>query len=114
MPLLAAVQTPTCLASGERIAVLNTENLGNAAITMAVSLTPDPMPVDIAIVNISSQTVSLVASADGVNFYPCYTASGTAITVITNTVGQARVVGGLYYAVKAGGAITAGTIWLAR
>jgi hypothetical protein len=115
MPLLGAVQTPTTLSSGERLAVLNAEDLGNNALTMAVAFTPQPVAVTLAIYNGSSQTVSLVASPDltSGDFLPVY-AGETAITVVTNTVGIFQVATGLYYAIKAGGAITAGTIWLAR
>jgi hypothetical protein len=118
MPAFGAVQTPTELASGERVAVLNTENLANNALTMAVTLTPQSMPVDLAIVNGSTQTVSLVASADnkadGSTYFPVYNEAGNAVTAATDTVATVRVAPGLFYAVKAGGAITAGTIWLAR
>ena len=118
MPLFGAVQTPTTLSAGDRVAVLNVENLANNALTMAVTLTPQPTPVDLAIVNGSSQTVSLVASADnksdGSTYFPVYNEAGNAVTAPANTVATARVASGLYYAIKAGGAITAGTIWLAR
>lgn len=116
MPLLAAVQTPTALSSGDRVAVLNAENLGNNALTMAVTLHPQPTPIVLAIYNNSSQSVSLVASPDltSGDFLPVYNESGNAITVTSGQVWTAMVAPGLYYAVKAGGAITAGTIWLAR
>jgi hypothetical protein len=114
MPAFGAVQTPTTLSSGEKIAVLNAENLANNALTMAIALTPQPLIAVLAIVNQSSQTVSLVGSADGVNFYPVTDDEGVAVTASTNTVVVATVSNGLFYAIKAGGAITAGTIWLAR
>ena len=115
MPLLGAVQTPTTLSSGERVAVLSAENLGNNALTMAVAFTAQPTPVTLAIYNDSSVTVDLVASPDltSADFLPVYSGE-TAITVATDTVGVFAVASGLYYAIKAGGAITAGTIWLAR
>ena len=115
MPAFGAVQTPTSLSSGESVAVLNAENLGSGALTMAVSFTPQPTPVTLAIYNNSSQTVDLVASPDltSGDYLPVY-AGETAITVATDTVGIFQVATGLYYAIKAGGAITAGTIWLAR
>ncbi len=118
MPAFGAVQTPTELAAGERVAVLNAENLGNGALTMAVTLAPQPTPVDLAIVNNSNQTVDLVASADnkadGSTYFPVYNEAGTAVTAATDTVATARVAAGLFYAIKAGGAIVAGTVWLAR
>lgn len=114
MPAFGAVQTPTTLSSGEKIAVLNAENLANNALTMAVTLTPQPLPCIIAIVNGSSQTVSLVGSADNVNYYPVTDDEGVAVTASTDTVVVATISAGLYYAIKAGGSITAGTIWLAR
>lgn len=114
MPLLGAVQTPTALSSGDKIAVLNNENLGSGALTMAVSLAPQPMPTVLSIVNGSSQTVSLVGSADGVSFYPVTDDEGTPVSATTGTVVAAAISSGLFYAVKAGGSITAGTIWLAR
>ena len=118
MPAFSAPQSPTALSSGDKIAVLNTENLANGALTMAVNFTPQPTPVDLAIVNGTSQTVSLVASADdksdGSTYFPVYNEAGTAVTADTDTVATARVSAGLFYAIKAGGAITAGTVWLAR
>ena len=116
MPLLGAVQTPTSLSAGDSLAVLNAENLSNGALTMAVSLTPQPTPVPLAVYNKSGQSVSLVASPDltSGDFLPVYNEAGNAVTVANNTVAMVLVAHGLYYAVKAGGAITAGTIWLAR
>ena len=116
MPLLGAVQTPTALSGGERVAVLNAENLGNAALTMAIALIPQPTQVVLAIYNNSGQSVSLVASPDLVagDFLPVYNEAGNAVTAANGQVWTALVSTGLYYAVKAGGAITGGTIWLAR
>jgi hypothetical protein len=116
MPLFSAVQTPTELSSGDKLSVLNGENLALNALTMAVSLTPQPAPIDLAIYNNSGQSVSLVASPDLISgdFLPVYNEAGNEVTVVTGEVGTALVAPGLYYAVKAGAAITAGTIWLAR
>jgi hypothetical protein len=118
MPAFGAVQTPTALSSGENLPVLSAENLANGALTMAVALTPQPSPIDLAIVNGSSQTVSLVASADnksdGSTYFPVYNEAGSAVTAATDTVATARVASGLFYAIKAGGAITAGSVWLSR
>ena len=104
MPLFGAVQTPTALSNGESVAVLNAENLGSGALTMAVAFTPQPTPVSLAIYNNSSQTVDLVASPDltSGDFLPVY-AGETAITVATDTIGVFQVASGLYYAIKAGG-----------
>ena len=118
MSAFGGAQSPTSLSSGEKLAVLNAENLANNALTMAVSLTPQPTSVDLAIVNNSSQTVTLLASADnksdGTTYFPVFNEAGVAVTAATNTIATARVAPGLFYAVKAGGAIVAGTIWLAR
>jgi hypothetical protein len=116
MPLLGAVQTPTSLSTGERVELLAGENLANNGVTMAVSLTPQPTPVVLAIWNNSGESVSLVASPDltSADFLPVYNEAGNEVTVGSGEVGTALVAPGLYYAVKAGGAITAGTIWLAR
>ena len=116
MPLLGAAQSPTALSSGERLAVLNAENLANAGISMAVALMPQPTPVVLAIYNNSGQSVSLVASPDltSGDFLPVYNEAGNVVTVPNGQCWTAMVAPGLYYAVKAGGAITAGTIWLAR
>ena len=107
----------TALSTGDKLAVLNAENLASGGLTAPVVFTPQPTPVTLAIVNASSVTVSLVASADnksdGSTYFPVY-AGETAITVATDTVGVFSVAFGLFYAVKAGGSITAGTIWLAR
>jgi hypothetical protein len=116
MPTFGAVQTPTELSSGDKLAVLNAENLALNALTMAVSLTPQPTPVMLAIWNNSGETVSLVASPDltSADFLPVYNEAGNEVTVATGEVGTALVAPGLYYAVKAGSAIAAGTIWMAR
>lgn len=118
MPAFGAVQTPTTLASGEKLAVLNAENLGSGSLTMAVCLTPQPEPVDLAIVNNSGQALALVASADnksdGSTYFPVYNEAGNAVSAANATVQMVRVAAGLFYALKAGGAITAGTAWLAR
>jgi hypothetical protein len=116
MPLLGAVQTPTALSSGERIAVLNAENLSSGALTMAVSLHPQAnAPIMLSLYNNSGQTVTLQGSPDLVqaDFMPV-SSGAQAISVANGAVGTFEVSSGLYYAVKAGGAITAGTIWLAR
>ena len=115
MPLLGAVQTPTALAAGQKVAVLNAENLANGGFTMAVAFTPQPQPVTLAIYNASGQTVTLQASPDltSGDFLPVSVA-GSAVSVANNTVAEFAVAPSLFYAVKAGAAITAGTIWLAR
>ena len=116
MPALSA--SPTALSSGDQLAVLNAENLANNALTMAVNFAPQPVSIDLAIVNHSGQTVSLVASADnksdGSTYFPVYNEAGNAVTAADGSVVMVRVSPGLYYAIKAGGAITAGTIYLAR
>ena len=116
MPQFAAIQTPTALSIGERIAVLNGENLANGALTMGVSLHPGPTNPVLAVYNNSGQTVTLQASPDFVSadYLPVTDTAGVAVSVATGTVVAAEVAAGLNYAVKAGGAITAGTIWLAR
>ena len=116
MPLFGAVQTPTTLSSGENLAVLNAENLSNNALTMAVYFTPQPTPITLAIYNKSGQSVSLVASPDNTaaDFLPVYNEAGNAVAAANSTVATCIVSPALYYAVKAGGAITGGTVWLAR
>lgn len=118
MPAFGAVQTPTALASGEKIALLSAEDLANNALSMAVSFSPQPAGVRIAIVNHSGQSVSLVASydnkSDGSTYFPVYSPAGTAATVPDGQAWVLEVASGLFYAIKAGGAITAGTVWLAR
>lgn len=115
MPAFGAVQTPIELSSGDKLAVLNAENLALNALTMAVSLMPQPTTVLLALYNNSDQVVTLVASPDLVaaHFLPV-SSVGTAISVAAGTVGEFLVSPGLYYAVEAGAAITTGTIWLAR
>jgi hypothetical protein len=115
MPALGAPQTPTALRSGDKIAVLNDENLAGAALTMAVAFTPQPMPVVLAIVNQTAEPVALVASADLVHWYPVTDTAGTVVSAPSDTAVMAEVAsGGLFYAITATGAITAGTVWLAR
>ena len=116
MPAFGAVQTPTELSSGDKLAVLNAENLANAALTMAVSLTPQPTPVVLAIYNNSGQAVTLVSSPDFIaaDYLPVTDTAGVAVALAAATVQMVEVAAGLQYAVKAGSAITAGTIWLAR
>ena len=115
MPLLGAVQTPTELSCGDKLAVLNAENLANGGFTMAVAFTPQASDINVALYNNSGQTVTLQASPDLVqaDFMPV-TAGGVAASVVAGAVGVFWVTSGLYYAVKAGGAITAGTVWIAR
>ena len=118
MPAFGAAQTPVSLSSGERVSVLTAENLANNAATMAVTVTAQPEPVVLGIVNLSGQSVTLQASADnaasGATYANVYNEAGNAVTVATSSVGVAMVPGGLYYRVVAGGLITGGTIWLAR
>jgi hypothetical protein len=116
MPAFSAVQTPTELSSGDKLAVLNAENLALNALTMAVSLAPQPTPIVLAIYNNSGQAVTLVASPDltAADYLPVTDTSGVAVAVAAASVVMAEVAPGLQYAVKAGAAITAGTIWLAR
>ena len=116
VPDFGAVQTPTALSSGEKLAVLNSENLANNTLSMAVQLHSQPSsPIVLAIYNKSGQTITLQASPDLVaaDFAPV-SSGGTAISVADSTVGEFSVSSGLYYAVKAGADITAGTVWLAR
>lgn len=116
MPAFVSTNTPTALSAGEAVAVLQKENLANAAFTMAVVLTPQPnAPIMLSLYNNSSQTVTLQASPDLVqaDFLPV-SSGAQAISVATGAVGTFEVSSGFYYSVKAGGAITAGTIWLAR
>ena len=118
MPAFGAVQTPTTLSSGEKLAVLNAENLASGSATMAVATTPQPMPITLGILNNAGQSVTLQASADnkadGSTYFPVYNEAGNEVTVAASTVGVAVVPGGLFYRLLAGGAITVGTIWLAR
>ena len=116
MPAFGAAQTPTELSSGDKLAVLNAENLALNALTMAVSLTPQPTPVVLAIYNNSGQAVTLVASPDftATDYLPVTDTAGVAVALAAGTVREVEVAPGLQYAVKAGAAITAGTVWLAR
>lgn len=116
MPSFGAVQTPTALSSGEKVAVLNGENLAENALTMAISLTPITDGVWLAIYNKSGQTVNLVGSPDftSADFLPVTDISGGAITAATDTITVCKVATALNYAIQAAGAITDGTVWLAR
>jgi hypothetical protein len=117
MPAFTSPQSPTALSSGEKLAVLNAENLAENALTMAVALEPQPQLVALSIYNGSGETVALVASptmtAD--DFFPV-TYDGTPVTAASDTVTTVEVASSLFYAVQNGavGAITDGTIWLAR
>lgn len=117
MPAFGAIQTPTELSSGDKLAVLNVENLALNAITMAISLTPQPMPVVLAIYNNSGQAVTLVASPDFVSadYLPVTDTSGVAVVLAAGTVREVEVAPGLQYAVHASTvAVVGGSIWLAR
>jgi hypothetical protein len=116
MPQFGAVQTPTTLSPGEKLTVLNNENLANGALTMAVSITPQATTVILAVYNNSGQSVTLCASPDfiAVDYLPVTDTAGVAVAVAAGTVVLCEVAAGLQYAVKAGGAVTGGTIWLAR
>ena len=116
MPAFGAAQTPTSLTNGDRVAVLNAESLANGALTMAINVIPEPTNIMLAIHNNSGQSVSLVASPDLVagNFLPVYNEAGNAVMVANGQVSMFFAASGLNYALKAGAAITAGTIWVTR
>lgn len=116
MPAFGAAQTPTALSSGEKIAVLNGEDLAENALTMAISLTPVTDGVWLAIYNQSGETVNLVGSPDftAANYLPVTDISGGAITAATDTITVCKVATALNYAIQAAAAITDGTVYLAR
>lgn len=117
MPAFGAPQTPTALSSGDKIAVLNDEDLAANALSMAVALTPQPTPVVLAIYNDTGETVSLVSSPDSTTAADFLNVANETLNVVAvagGTVGTAIVAPGLFYAIKAASAITAGTVWLAR
>jgi hypothetical protein len=118
MPQFGAVQTPTTLSSGEKLAVLNGENLANNAATMSVCFTPDPGggAINLTVINSTAQSLTLQTSPDNVTF-----------TEVMNEFTQAAVAQAAYASVfnvspagyyrlanLSGSAITAGTAWLAR
>ena len=116
MPVFGAAQTPTSLTNGQSQQVLNAENLANGALTMAVNVVPEPTNIMLALYNNRGQSISLVASPDLVaaNFLPIYNEAGNAVTVANGQVATLFAPSGLNYALKAGGAIVAGTIWISR
>jgi hypothetical protein len=116
MPTFGAAQTPISLTNGERVAVLNAENLANGALTMAINVIPEPTNIMLAIYNNCGQSVSLVASPDltSTDFLPVYNEAGNAVTIANGQVSTLFAPSGLNYALKAGAAITAGTIWISR
>jgi hypothetical protein len=116
MPLFS-VAGMTSLAPGEKLAVLNAENLASAAAAQGVAFAPiGGGPVPLTVLNATAQTVTLQASGDGTNWYPYVDADEQAVTVATVTALQVLVSPGLFYRAYngSGSAITAGTIWFSR
>lgn len=114
MPLLGAPHTPTTLSSGEKLEVLAGENIASGALTMAISLTAQPVPVTLSILNATTAVVALVASGNGIDFFPVFNQEGTAITAATDTVTVAIVASGFYYSLKPNADVVGGIIWIAR
>jgi hypothetical protein len=117
MPLLGAVQTPTCLSSGDKLRVLNAEDMAQGDLTMAVTLSPQPLNSTLGIYNNTTSVLNLMASPDLVadHFLPIYDGVvGAGISVAPGNILSAQFHSGLYYALQAASALTAGTIWLAR
>lgn len=118
MPLFGAVQTPTALSSGEKIALLLAENLADSAATMSFALTPQPAggPIALTIDNPTAESLTLQTSPDNVNWtavmneftQPAVAQSGFASVFNVSPSGYYRL------ANLSGNAIAAGTVWLAR
>ena len=117
MPAFGAVQTPTTLSSGDKLAVLNVENLGAGGLTMVFALAPQPAPPYLDIYNNTTSVINLMASPDLVlaHFLPVFDGiAGVQIQAQPGNVLTAQPHGGLYYALQAVSAVTAGTIWVDR
>ena len=117
MPLFGAVQAPTELSSGDKLRILNAEDMAANDLTMAVALTPQPINATLGIYNATTSVLTLLASPDLVkaHFLPIY--DGIAQYEIQAGAGQvltAQFHSGLYYALRAESALAAGTVWLAR
>jgi hypothetical protein len=118
MPAFAANNVARLLA-GQRLALLNAEDLGNGAFTQAFFLAPsagDGAPC-ITILNKTGQTVTLQASweaADTTNFVPVTAGGVTAIAVPNGAAWNVPASLGLIYSCKAGAAITGGTLYVSR
>lgn len=109
------VAAQAALSSGDNLqCLLATEGSVANGSLKGFSLTPQPTPVLLSILNNSGQTLTLQASADNVTWLPV-SYNGTAISVTTATVGSYPVSSGLNYRLNNVSQITAGgTVWVAR
>lgn len=103
------------LSSGDNLqCLLATDASPTTGVLKGFAFTPQPTPINLAILNNSGQTLVLQASADNVTWL-AVSYNGTAVSVPNATVGIYPVASGLNYRLANAVAIMAGgTIWVAR
>ena len=114
---LAGLQTPTTLSSGEKIKILNAEDLASNASTMSFTLHPQPVTCSIITVyNPTAQDLTLEWSPDNVNFLPMLDESTTPVLAQKSFATVFNLSGAGYHKLTnlSGSGITAGTVWVAR
>jgi hypothetical protein len=102
--------------AGQRQAVLKAEALADGAATQAVLLkTSGGGPVPLTVINLSGEGVTLEVSATDVDgdYVPWANINTDTFGPATANAQYGEVTGNLYYRLVAGGAITAGTLWMA-
>ena len=117
MPLYGAIATS--LSSGERLALLDDENLDNAAQTMAVEFAPQPSggAIPVAVVNETAQVVTVQHSLDGgYNWELVVSEYNQPMTIPANSSQRANLAPCGFYRVAnlSGSNIVTGTIWIGR
>lgn len=117
MPVYVAGQSVE-LRAGQNVAVLKAEDLGSIAATEAVLLDAGyGYPVVVTVINPTAEGVQLqvaAVNADADFMGLVDPISGNSYEAAAGTSSVFQVTGGLFYRLLSQGAITDGTIWIAR
>ncbi len=115
MSVWTASAKTTALAPGDKLAVLDAEDIASGAATRAFTLTPleSGGGVLLTLLNQTSEAMALQCSADNVTYEPVY-AAGAAVSCPEAEALAVLVSTGLYYRLAPAGDVTAGTVWVAR
>lgn len=110
MPLFSATDPGVSLAAGDKVAILDGEDLPNGGSTSAFTFTTQsPSGITLTAINLCDQDVELEVSADNVNW------ADTGQPVSASSYGGADIGEGFYFRLTnlSGSDITNGTIWIA-